>query len=382
MTKKKNFNKYNKTWTTWFSKNKTKELYNDILLECFPEHKRCTCCNGPIYYYDSTYAIDRDFNLYINKKSYLSQKEILGNKYNLSVCEDCLTKKFPEYQTLNKSRVFNRICDITNYAFNIPDSVSTEWKQQNYAITLDNLIIKHGIENGTVAWEEYCRKQSETNTFEYKQEKYGWTKKQFNEYNKTRSTTLENLIIRHGEVEGKDMWKKYIDRQRYTCSLDYFLKEYGEDIGREKYRNFAEKRVESNFEFGYSEISQKIFHKIKEKIDKEYTYYYADDYNREKMFNDDLKYYLIDFYIKELNIAIEFNGDLFHANPEKFDEYDKPNPFDKELLAKTIWEKDRIKIDFVKTKVREVIIVWEKELKEKGIELLTDELVEKIKTYE
>jgi hypothetical protein len=91
---------------------------------------------------------------------------------------------------------------------------------------------------------------------------------------------------------------------------------------------------------------------------------------------------LIDFYIKELYIAIEFNGDLFHANQEIFNENDKPNPFDKELLAKTIWEKDKIKIDFVKTKVRDVIIVWEKELKEKGIELLTDELVEKIKTYE
>ena len=382
MTKRKNNNKYNKTWISWFLKNKTKEIYDEVLKENIPEHKRCRCCDGPIYYYDSIFRLDRNFVLYVDKKSYKTTKELLGNTYNLSVCEDCLAKNFPEYEKINKSKVFNRICDITCFAFDIPNEIAEKWKKQNYSITLETLIHKYGDVNGKLAWEQYCKKQAETNTFEYKKEKYGWSKEQFKEYNKSRSVTIENLIKKHGEERGLEIWNKYIDRQRYTCSKEYFIKEYGEVIGLNKFNDFADNRLSG---LRYSLISQKLFDILKDELE-EYTIFYA-THNGEYTFKDDInnKRYLIDFYIKELNVGIEFNGDSWHANPELYSENDVAVKFlrnkTQKSIAKDIWKKDKERIDFLKTQLQDVIIVWERDLKKNGIDDTVNNLLEKIQTY-
>ena len=54
----------------------------------------------------------------------------------------------------------------------------------------------------------------------------------------------------------------------------------------------------------------------------------------------------MDYFIKDLNICIEFNGTVFHADPRKYKEEDTPNPFNRTLLAKDIWaaEKQRIEL--------------------------------------
>ena len=39
------------------------------------------------------------------------------------------------------------------------------------------MIKKWGVELGKQKWQEYKNKQSEKNKFEYKQNKFGWTKK-------------------------------------------------------------------------------------------------------------------------------------------------------------------------------------------------------------
>lgn len=51
-------------------------------------------------------------------------------------------------------------------------------------VTEKSMIKKWGIELGEQKWKEYCNKQSITNTFEYKKEKYGWDENEFNEFNK------------------------------------------------------------------------------------------------------------------------------------------------------------------------------------------------------
>jgi hypothetical protein len=45
---------------------------------------------------------------------------------------------------------------------------------------------------------------------------------------------------------------------------------------------------------------------------------------------------MLDFFIKELNLAIEFQGDIFHANPKIFKASDNPNPFRKDLSSSEI----------------------------------------------
>jgi len=49
MTKRKNISKYNKTWISWFKKNKTKELYKHILDEKFIGYDVCKECGDVIY---------------------------------------------------------------------------------------------------------------------------------------------------------------------------------------------------------------------------------------------------------------------------------------------------------------------------------------------
>ena len=87
---------------------------------------------------------------------------------------------------------------------------------------------------------------------------------------------------------------------------------------------------------------------------------------------------MVDFYIRELNIGIEFNGDIWHANPKKYKSEDTPFPLDSGLNAKDIWEKDRIKNDFLRTKLNKLIIIWEDDLNKDGIDKTVDKIIKEI----
>ena len=364
----------NFNYIKWFNKNKTKEEYKKVFNEYFTTHPVCRICSEPIYYYDSTFKINqKKRKIDFEKKSCLTSKT-LDKEYTLSCCEECLIKKYPEYQEKNKTRVFNQMSYLTEYAFNIPHEIALNWMKEKYAITEENLINKHGEEKGKEVYKKYCDKQAVTNTFEYKKEKYGWDEKDFKDYNKSRSVTLENLINRHGEEEGLNIWKKYCDRQKYTTSLEYFIEKHGKEKGTEIYENFCKKRL---FGAGYSEVSKNLFDILKEKIGTNYITYYAEN---EWYFNntENKGYYLLDFYIKDINIGIEFNGDIWHANPIKYKSTDKPFPFQKDYTAEEIWQKDKIKIDFLRTKLNKLIIIWESDLHKDGIDKTIDKILKKI----
>jgi len=364
-----------KKWITWFNKNKTSELYENIEIEHFPNDKKCTCCNKSIYYYDSTYAIGKDKKLKKIKKSCNSIKKINNIEYHLVVCEKCLSNKFPEYLNKNKSRVFNMMNNITAYAFNITKTVQEDWFNLNYKRTGENYIKKFGKIEGEKRWKNYCNKQAYSNSYEYKKEKYGWNKNQYNEYNSSRAITVENLIKKHGELKGLEIWNNYIERQRYTCTLNYFIEKYGELKGGNKYDNFCKQR---SFQCGYSEVATCLFDKLNKHLKRYKTYYST--HNGEYFIKDGYNYYMLDFYIKELNLAIEFNGNVWHGNPEIYTENDKPNPFNKKLTAKEIWEKDEYRLNIIKKRIKKVIIIWEKDLKEKGEDTIIEQLLETIKT--
>lgn len=366
-----------------FNANKNKNDFFAIMNKYVTNHTRCKDCGGAVYYYDSIFRINKMGNVYPDKRSFLTKKSVLDIDYNLCVCEECLSKKFPEYQTLNKAKDFNRICDITCYAFNIPAEVSEEWKKNNYAITLETLQKKHGNEVGAAKWKEYCDKQAKSNTYEYKKEKYGWSKEQFKEYNKSRSVTRENLIARHGEDAGLKKWDNYCKRQRHTCSLEYFTKKHGKVEGLKIFANFAQQRA---FAGGYSNISQAFFDVLDCKLNYEYSLQYATKNSERCVVNDvNGTSYSLDCYIPELNLGIEFNGDAWHANPKIYKETDVPIPSNLNrnsgYCAKTVWERDKTRNDYLKTKLTDVLVVWESEIKENGIDETADALVEKIRTY-
>lgn len=346
--------------------------FNELMNLYFKDAKKCNDCNKHIYYYD-TKIIEikktEDEDIQLLGKSYKTHKT---HGEHLCICEYCLSKKFPEYQKLNKSKVFNTINKITSYAFNITDRT-----KYFTGPTKEKCIKKHGYEKGLKIWNNYRKRQGYTNTLDYKKLKYNWTEEDFKKFNLSRAVTVDNMIKKYGEEEGLNKWKVYVDRQKLTKSYDYmikkygkeqadkinqskaltidnYIKKYGEKEGKKKY----ESRIKKQYSF-FSKKSQSFFKEIDETLSQNYTTYYASK-NKEYGKMTSTGYKKLDYYIKELNLCIEFNGDVFHANPKFFKEYDNPNPFNRNLTAKEIWKNEKLRIDILKEEHNiDTIVVWE-----------------------
>jgi len=74
------------------------------------------------------------------------------------------------------------------------------------------------------------------------------------------------------------------------------------------------------------------------------------------------KRYFYDFYLNEIGVIVEINGDYWHANPSKYKYSDVLKTGHKEITALDIWEKDKKKLDFAKKNGFEVIVIWESEM--------------------
>lgn len=258
------------------------------------------------------------------------------------------------------------------------------------AITLENLVKKYGETEGTYRWKSYCDKQSVTNTFEYKQKKYGWTLEQFQEYNKSRAVTLENLIRRHGQELGSLKWQKYCDRQRYAgCQLEYFIEKYGEIEGSEKYTQLnlmkghtfdsflarsngdvviATEAFNNHYQrkiIPYSEIANELFDKLYIHL-CELGYiriFYTNNIHEWYVYDNNKKRtYFLDFFLKEKRKGIEFYGDYWHANPISYGLKDMINyPNNIQRTPQEIWVEDAYKIDILKKHpdIDDILIIWE-----------------------
>ena len=301
------------------------------------------------------------------------KKVVLGKKYELCVCQECLLKKFPHIKNL--SRIFNTNNEVTCYAFNIP---KCEAKKSNkkYSWTKEKAIEKYGEEKGLAIWNMYIEKQAKTNTYEYKKEKYGWTKEEFDEYNKSRAVTLNNLIKRHGDELGRKIWENYIYKQSETKSLNWMIEKYGEEKAKEinsqkslTLENFIRKYGEEEGtmrweEYSikrynpYSQISQKLFKMLDEYISKKYTTYYATK-NHEWFVRGKDQIYYLDYFIKELNICIEFNGNAWHGNPSMFKPDYHCHPIYKDVTAKDLQNKDKQRISELEKLGISTYIIWE-----------------------
>ena len=80
-----------------------------------------------------------------------------------------------------------------------------------------------------------------------------------------------------------------------------------------------------------------------------------------------------DFSIISKKFIIEFNGDVYHANPiyNKADDIVKYAP--KSLItASEIWKRDEQKIKFAEDAGYKVVVVWESEYKENKEKVIND----------
>ena len=245
------------------------------------------------------------------------------------------------------------------------------------AQTLYRFFLLHGKTKGILKFSEYKQKQAGSNTFEYKNEKFGWTLEQFEEYNKSRAITLDNMIkkygnevgfkkfenyrikqkthgsslewfiMKYGEEKGIYFWEKLCDEKAQT--IQNFINRYGDDEGRKKYFDYINRK--KNY---YSQISQDLFDKL-DHIDA----YFATKNGEYFHYSKETEcIFFYDYVLKSKKKCIEFNGDYWHCNPEIYNDNDVGYFGYK---ASEIWEKDRVKNDTLIKEGFEILIIWESE---------------------
>lgn len=257
-----------------------------------------------------------------------------------------------------------------------------------YGASKEKMVLKYGDLIGNQKWESYRAVQAETNTFEYKSKKFGMTKDEFDRFNKTRAVTLENLVNRHGETTGRAKWDEYCERQAYTNTVDYFIELYGDDLGVMKWKAINKKKslTLANFQTKYGEIegrvkyeefvfsvlskkqfhsssSQILFWKIYESLpDNLKSSCYFAELNQEFGCYGVDRYYFFDFVIAEIKFCIEFNGIHYHAKPTIYSETDIVTKLKgKPKLVKEIWQFDKTKNSALESRGFKILTVWEDE---------------------
>lgn len=292
-----------------------------------------------------------------NKLSFLSTRNYNGNEYHLCRCYDCVCEKFPNFKDV-RFKFAHKAAKYTQYGFGVSDEDFKPVCDARQSVTKEKMIKKYGISDGTERWNSYCKKQADSNKFEYKHEKHGMTLEEYNEYNKSRAVTLDNMIKRYGVNEGLIHWNQYVERERYTCTLPYYIEKYGEEIGKEKYDILINKRNPANRLFGPSAISLEMFNKLIKKFKNNIIYY---DDNEFKVKTLKYNLYYVDYYDETLNIVIEFYGNYFHLNPEKYSpDFIQYKNHEKCVKAKDKWKHDKERIDDIQQTLNcKVIIVWE-----------------------
>lgn len=291
--------------------------------------------------------------------------------------------KYPEYDRAFFLRYFKKFHKNGIDTYFIP-RINRLLKLPKHGTQLKRLILLYGKEEGKRRFEEFAKKRVYINSFEYKNKYRGWTREQYDEYNKNRAPSLENMLKRYGKRNGKKKWEEFCKKEQYAgVSLQFFKDKYGEEEGQLKYLEVNKKKrlIPDNFirKWGEEEglkrykkfydkkifssnMADDLFDKIYNKLPKElqeHTHY--NRLNKEFGKYDPIhqKYYMYDFTISNIGFCIEFNGDYWHANPSIY----KPNEIIRlkggDKLVSEIWEKDKNKKDLIESFGYKVYYVWE-----------------------
>ena len=172
----------------------------------------------------------------------------------------------------------------------------------------------------------------------------------------------------YGKIRSKKTRKKISEANKgkhHSKETKEKMSETHKDKKRSK--ETKEKMSKSHLEYMkknndlYSKISQECFWKIYNELPKDLQKetYFA-ELNQEYFFRN--LHYLADFYIKPLNLIIEFFGNYWHMNPDKYNENDFNEIYSKK--ASQAWKEDNKRIENLKNNGHELFIIWEKEYKD------------------
>lgn len=328
--------------------NKTKFLADVKMIErvyCIVndihDKKKCMYCNEGLVNFKS---FNKGYVKYcsqtcVGKASSTEEKK---EKYKKS----CL-KKYGVENASKSEKVKNKKVETTlkNYGVDNP-SRSKSIKKKKIETCLKN----YGVEHPMMS-KEVMDKSKETHLRERGVSHHMKTEKSMNAQ---KRTNLERYGVSHV------MELKSIQKKRKETNLKRYGVEFPAKLDSVKKKSKETMLKNGTILTGTSKMSRDLFREIL-KIIKDVSKIYTYDNNGEYFVRNDLEsYYAYDFVDSVNKKVIEFNGDVFHANPKRFSETDKPNPFN-EMTSIEIWQKDKTKLDFIKNKEFEVLVVWEED---------------------
>lgn len=341
---------------------------------------KCRICGNLIINDNSQILYNLDKKYIQIKIPQIQYRKINNKEYYLSCCQQCLYKHFENNQPKSPKYIYMKANKYGAFAYGYGYDEYKRICSMTVGVTKKSMTRKWGNIEGLKRWKEYCNKQSVKNTFAYKKKKYGWTKEKFDEFNKSRAVTLENMQNKYGNELGKEYFDDYVEKQKITKSKEYmiskfglektvqinkskgftlenYINRYGNNKGTEKFKNILYYYHQTYF----SKVSQKFFNELDTILGKKYTTYYASKNKEYGIILTDNTFVKLDYFIKELNLCIEFNGTYWHADPRKYKSGDRLNPNDKNsITANEIWENDNKRYQQLKLlKNINTIVVWE-----------------------
>ena len=140
-----------------------------------------------------------------------------------------------------------------------------------------------------------------------------------------RTFSLEKCVEKYGEEKGREDWEAR--QKKWQESLDKLPE-------KEKLRILKAKASAIKNMAAYSKISQELFWSVYEKIKDKYKKIYfatlkhdhapskTNSYEYRVMLEDKIHCHFLDFYVKDINKILEFDGYYWHNQREGVREYD------------------------------------------------------------
>ena len=312
----------------------------------------------------------RQEKLYNMRKNNKSKIEYYIEHYPNATDEE----RYNMWHDFNQSR---NAQSIKYYERKYPDATPEEREKmrqeyiQNY---LENMPDYSGQNNpnSKANTTEYERRSRSPRCIEFYQRKYPnatpdeqqemlnkyFAKNRLRVKNAIKDTNIEYYLNQGMSEEEAELALK---NRQSTFSLDKCIKKYGEEEGKRIFNERQSKwikKLQKSFEInGDSRSTTSMF--AEDMIKEICKYLFIPVPTREKYISDGEHNFAFDFTLGKK--IIEFQGDYWHCNPEKYyaDYVHKTYG----ITAQEVWDKDKLKLECARNHGYEVLYIWELDYK-------------------
>ena len=160
-----------------------------------------------------------------------------------------------------------------------------------------------------------------------------------------------SFIGKYGKEKGSEKYKEINSKKAITISN--FIRKYGKEDGSKKFNEWLDREV-----MCYSNVANELFQGLLKHLTDYKVYFYGHNNEYGVWLHSLDSYAKLDFYVLEFNKGIEFFGDYWHCNENKYSE-DFYHTLAKKT-AKEIRERDNKRIQCIKQdRDIDVLIIWE-----------------------